>query len=87
LLAGLALGAMYFGGLWLTVRALPKSRRPAALTLVSFWARTALVAAGFALLIGQRWQYAFGCVLGFLMARLFLTRWHPPGSGAGPNSG
>jgi len=77
LLAGFGLGVLFFGGLWLTVRALPKSRYPAALMLGSFWGRTAVVVAGFTLAIGRRWQNALVCLVGFLIARLVLARWIP----------
>ena len=75
LLAGLALGTFFFGGLWLTVRALPRSRRPAILMFGSFWGRTALVVAGFIWVIDRRWQSALICMLGFLIARLLLARY------------
>ena len=77
LLAGFGLGVLFFGGLWLTVRALPKSRYPAALMLGSLWGRTALVVAGFVVVINRRWQNALVCLLGFLIARLVLARWIP----------
>jgi len=77
LLAGFGLGLLFFGGLWLTVRALPRSRYPAALMLGSFWGRTALVVAGFTLAISRRWQNALVCLIGFLIARLLLARWIP----------
>ncbi|MCK5768174.1 MAG: hypothetical protein KAH35_07375, partial [Candidatus Atribacteria bacterium] len=43
LFAGLILGLLYFSGLWLTVKNMQKSRSPVALTLVSFFLRTAAV--------------------------------------------
>jgi len=87
LLAGLGLGMLFFGGLWLTVRALPRSRYPAALMLGSFWGRTALVVAGFVLAIGRRWQNAVACLLGFLVARLVLARWIPGRKATGGTAG
>lgn len=77
LFAGFGLGLLFFGGLWLTVRALPRSRYPAALMLGSFWGRTAVVVAGFILAIARRWQNALVCLVGFLIARLLLARWIP----------
>ena len=44
--AGLALGVVHFGGLWLTVRRLPGSRHPALLAFASFLVRTAAVVLG-----------------------------------------
>jgi F1F0 ATPase subunit 2 len=75
LLAGLGLGIVFYGGLWMTVRALPKSRHPVILALGSYWGRTALVIAGFVLTMGRRWQNAVFCLLGFVLARILLARW------------
>lgn len=77
LLAGLSLGAFFYGGLWFTVFALPKSNHPVALALGSFWARTALVLAGFALLASRRWLDAAVCLAGFVLVRIFLSQLIP----------
>jgi F1F0 ATPase subunit 2 len=76
-LAGLGLGVVYFGGLWLTVRALRTSWHPAALAFGSFWMRTALVVAGFAFLAANGWQDAIVCLAGFVFARPLLARGMP----------
>ena len=78
LLVGFALGIVFYGGLWLTVRALPKSRHALLLTLASFWGRTALVLAGLLLAMDGSWQRALVCLVGFAMARIALARWVPP---------
>ena len=82
LLSGLGLGILFYSGLWLTVRALPNARRPVALTLASFWGRTALVLAGFVVVTAHRWQNAVICLLGFVLARILLPRWLPGGKPA-----
>ncbi len=46
LFLGVALGCYYFGGLWLTVRLLPKVRRAKRLLMVSFAARLIPTLAG-----------------------------------------
>ncbi len=46
ILAGLALGGFFFGGLWWTVRRLPDARHPATLALTSFLVRTVVTAGG-----------------------------------------
>lgn len=74
LAAGLLLGAVHLGGLWLTVRALAGSRVPALLLLGSFAARTALVVAGAAYLAAHSWQALAALAAGFLLARLIATR-------------
>lgn len=77
LLAGLGLGILFYGGLWMTVRSLPASAHPAALVLGSFWGRTAFVVAGFLLLTARRWQNAAACMVGFVIGRVLLTHWIP----------
>jgi len=83
LLAGFGLGLLFFGGLWLTVRALAKSRHPAVITLASFWGRTALVIAGLLLAMDGLWQRAVACMVGFIIARIVISRWIPKNHSAG----
>jgi F1F0 ATPase subunit 2 len=83
LLAGFGLGVVFFGGLWLTVRALPRSTKPTALMLGSFWARTILVVAGFAAAAAGNWQTLILCLLGFTLARFVLARYFPGPGGTG----
>lgn len=77
--SGLALGLVYFGGLWLTVRAGIASARPARWFLGSALLRTGLVLAGF-------WWFAtrfpaplalLACLAGFALAQLFALRLPP----------
>lgn len=70
LLAGIGLGATYFGALWWTVRELPKVRRPRSWLVGSFLLRMALALAVFYLLL--RWGIlAMGAAMGgFLLARM-----------------
>jgi F1F0 ATPase subunit 2 len=74
LLAGLSLGTFFYGGLWFTVRALPWSNHPVALALGSFWARTALVLAGFVLVAARSWLDAAVCLAGFVLVRILMSR-------------
>lgn len=83
LLAGLGLGFLFYGGLWLTVRALPKSRHPTALFLASFWGRNALAIAGLILAMDSRWERAVICMVGFALSRVVLGRWIPRNGSAG----
>ncbi len=82
LLLGFGLGVLFYGGLWVTLHALPGSRHPVILALASFWGRSALVVAGFVLATARRWQNAIVCLVGFLLARVAVARWIPRG-GAG----
>ncbi len=77
--AGIGLGIFYFGGLWLTVRRLPTARRPALLSLLSFFGRLALVLLGFYLVMGARWERLLVCLLAFLGSRVVLVRLWGPG--------
>lgn len=71
-LAGLALGLFYYGGLWLTVQRLPKSRSPGVLAAVSLFLRLGLVLVAFYLVMGGRWERLLACVAGFLLTRTLL---------------
>ena len=85
-LAGFGLGILFYGGLWMTVRAIPKSPHPIVLTVASFWVRTGVVIAGLLLAMDGLWQRALASLVGFFLARLVLSRWipgnHTPGRSA-----
>ena len=72
-LAGAALGAIFFGGLWWTVREAMSSKRPAPLFLGSLLLRTGTVLVGFYFTSGGRWDRLLACFLGFVLARLIVT--------------
>lgn len=73
-LAGALLGAMFYGGLWWTVRKGVASPRPALWFLGSFVLRTGLALGGFYLLAGGHWERMLLCLLGFVMARPVVNR-------------
>ena len=75
LFIGLILGLLYFAGLWLTVKNMQKSRSPVALTLVSFFLRTAAVLLVF-IFVARQGNYINIIVLlaGFIFGRLILSR-------------
>ena len=78
LVVGMVLGLFHFGTLWLTVRYLPRGRRPTLLTVGSFFARTAVSVLGFYLVMGGRWERLLACLFGFMVIRGFLVRrWRP----------
>lgn len=86
LLAGVVLGAVFFGGLMLTVRRLPTARRPAALALSSFVVRTAVVLAGLAWVAQGDWRRLAGALVGLVAMRVMLVRaWglRPAGGSSG----
>jgi F1F0 ATPase subunit 2 len=77
--AGGALGAVYFGGLWLTVRRLPGTRHPGAWVAVSFFARLAAALAGFYLVAQGGLDRLAACAAAFLLARQVFMRLARPG--------
>lgn len=78
-MAGAALGLVYFGGLWLTVRRLAGSKRPGLLMLGSFVARLLVTLFGFYLVMDDSWERLLACLAGFLVVRVTLTRALAPG--------
>ena len=80
-IAGIGLGLLYFGGLWLTVRALSTVRRPGLLTLGSFAGRMAVTLVSFYLIMGGHWERLLAALLGFLLTRgMLVRRWGRKGS-------
>ncbi len=82
IVAGIGLGVFFYGGLWYTVRQVTVSRHPALIMLASFWLRSAVVVAGFLLLIDRRWDYALTCLASFTAGRLVVARVLPSGKKA-----
>ena len=74
LVAGLVLGAIFFGGLWWTVRRVLSAKSPALWFLGSMLLRTGMVLAGFYFVGRGDWQRLVACLLGFIIARLIVTR-------------
>ena len=79
-IAGGALGAFFFGGLWWTVRKAVSSQRQALWFFGSLLLRLGIALAGFYFVSGRHWERLLACLLGFVMARLVVTRLtRPPG--------
>jgi F1F0 ATPase subunit 2 len=72
--AGAALGFIFFGGLWWTVRKGLTSKWPALLFLGSLLLRAGVAVAGFYLVGHGHWERLLACLLGFIAARLIVTR-------------
>ncbi|QDV51926.1 ATP synthase subunit I [Gimesia fumaroli] len=78
-IAGTLLGVLFFGGLWYTIKQLPKARHPWLLFLMSGMSRTLITLAGFwfvGIWLSEtgRWQRMVACLLGFIIARYVCTR-------------
>ena len=79
-LAGAALGAIFYGGLWWTVRRAVSAGYPALWFLVSGLLRVGIVLAGFYVVGGGQWPRLVAALVGFIVARLavlWLTREDP----------
>lgn len=74
LLAGGALGIIFFGGLWLTVKKGLRAKQPGLIFIFSFVLRMAIVLAGFYYIGAGSWQKLVICLAGFLIARFAMTR-------------
>jgi F1F0 ATPase subunit 2 len=71
--AGVLLGAVFFGGLCWTVRQGVVSRRPALWFSGSLLLRMSMALAGFYGVSGGHWERLLLCLLGFIMGRLVVT--------------
>lgn len=71
--AGAALGFVFFGGLWWTVRRAATFRHPGLAVLFSLLLRTGAAMAGFYLVGAGHWDRLVLCLLGFLLARGVVT--------------
>jgi F1F0 ATPase subunit 2 len=72
-LAGGVLGAIFYAGLWWTVRHGTPSKQPALWFLGSLLLRTAIVLAGFYFTAGGHWERFLACGVGFVLARPLVT--------------
>ncbi len=73
--AGAAIGGIYFGGLWLTVKRMPFAAKPAFLFIASFLLRTASLAASLIViaLLGE-WYHVLLALGGIMTVKILLTR-------------
>jgi F1F0 ATPase subunit 2 len=82
LLVGAALGAVYFGGLWLTLKRLPSSSHPGLLVFGSYFGRLAVCLLGFFLIsLGGHWERLLVCLAGLVAARMVMVRRRRPRAG------
>lgn len=90
-LAGIVLGAIYFGGLWWTLRRMASARRPALWLLGSLLLRLSVLLAGLYAAGAGHWPRLLACLLGILIGRTILTRLArppalaPAGAGGAPD--
>ncbi len=72
-LAGGVLGAIFFGGLWWTIRLGISSKWAAVWFLGSLLLRTAIALVGFYFVSRGDWRRVLACLFGFLIARFLVT--------------
>ena len=72
--AGAVLGAIFYGGLWWTIRRGLLSLQPAIWFLASLVVRAAVVLIGFYAVCGGDWRRLVACLAGFVLARIGVTR-------------
>jgi F1F0 ATPase subunit 2 len=71
---GMFLGALFFGGLWWTVRRGLATANPALWFGVSALARMAMTLSGFYYVARAGWPSLVACLCGLLIARVAATR-------------
>ena len=73
-LTGVALGVIFYGGLWWTVRKGVASKQPALWFLGSLLLRMAVLVGGFLLVGAGDWRRLLFCLLGLVIGRITVTR-------------
>lgn len=72
LAAGILLGFMFYGGLWLTVRQGLNSAYAYWWFFGSFWLRLLLAVAGFYIVAQGDWKNLLVCLVSFMVGRLLV---------------
>jgi len=71
---GTALGMIFFGGLWFTVRKIAQNGMSAVWLMLSFMVRTGITLSGLYFIAGTSWRLMMISLLGFVIARHIVTR-------------
>lgn len=74
LFSGIALGVLFFGGLWWTVQKGLYTKHPALLFSISLMLRTGVTLAGFIFVSQGNLERLAACLLGFFSARMAIMR-------------
>lgn len=73
-LVGIGLGAVFFGGLWWTLRKAMTSKQPALWFASSLFVRVGVTLSGFYFVSADHGPRFLGCLLGFTISRAAITR-------------
>jgi len=74
MIEGAMLGAIFFGGLWWTVRKAVTASQPALWFFSSMLLRMSIVVLGFYFILGDDWRGLLAGLFGFMVARIVVTR-------------
>ena len=77
-LAGIVLGSLYFGGLWLTITRMRTTKSPGFFLVLSFILRTVLVIGGFYLITDGKLERLAVAMLAFFVTRFVFIRYFSP---------
>ncbi len=72
--AGIILGVIFFGGLWLTVSHGLRAKKSIVIFVGSFMVRMVIILLGFYYVGANDWRKMLVCLSGFLIARFLITR-------------
>jgi len=73
-LVGAAIGAIYFAGLWETVRKLSDTDKPFRRVVLSFALRMILLISGFYLVMQGQWERLVAAMIGLILVREVMVR-------------
>ena len=71
-IAGLIIGAIFFFGLWITVKKIARAKMPALIFMVSLFCRISVALIGFYFISMGSWKKMLICLLGFVTARWLI---------------
>ena len=74
-MAGLCLGIIFFGGLWITVQRALKSNMPGLWFAGGLLSRLTITMLGFYFVGAGNWQRLLICTAGFIVARFIVVRY------------
>ncbi len=74
-ITGLALGTLFFAGLWFTVKKTVHTKLPGLWFIGSLFVRLGMVLLGFYLVGNGSWQRLLICLAGFIIARFIVVQY------------